>query len=156
MAGNVYRGLKSSGLHEIAQRVIHIVAFRTNVVAQRRITAEADCANCSSHSAIAAARPSAYATSVALNSAYIGGGSEQSIAPQFREVPDQPRSSRIPQHRKKVTYGAHQDEHVPDEMAVPDAFRRIERNTGRVCQTSGDEPEPARDWHVNPQRSNRD
>jgi len=59
VAGNVNRGLKSSGLHEIAQRVIHIVAFRTNFVAQRRKTAEADCANCSSHSAMAVALPSA-------------------------------------------------------------------------------------------------
>jgi hypothetical protein len=50
----------------------------------------------------------------------------------------QPLSGRVPQHGEEVTHGAQQHEHVPDEMAVPHAFRRIERDAGRVGEASGD------------------
>src|SRR5947209_6253837 len=67
-----------------------------------------------------------------------------------------PLSGRVPEHRKEVTDRAHQDEHVPDEMAVAHAVRRIERDASRVGDAAGDEPQPARQRYANPQRSNRD
>ena len=50
---------------------------------------------------------------------------------------------RVPQHRKEVTRRAHQDEHVPHEMAVPHAFRRVERDASSVREVPRDEPQPA-------------
>lgn len=61
------------------------------------------------------------------------------------------------QHRKEVTRRTHEDEHMPHEMAIPHAVvARIERDTSRVRESAGDEPEPARHRHANPERSNRD
>src|SRR3954469_7893780 len=68
----------------------------------------------------------------------------------------QPLSGRIPQHGEEVTHGAQQDKHVPHEMGIPHAFRRIERDARRVGEASCDQPQPTGDRHMSPQRSNRD
>jgi hypothetical protein len=63
-----------------------------------------------------------------------------------------PLLRRVPQHRTEVTGRAHQNEHVPDEMTVAHAVRGIEGNACGIGQAAGEEPQPARRWHVKPQR----
>ncbi len=44
---------------------------------------------------------------------------------------------RVPQHRNEVTHGAHDNEQMPNEVAVANPFAGKERHTHSVRDTAG-------------------